>query len=914
MNQIMKKTHYKRILGLFLVLLSAFIFPKTVFAAGSASASPMEACPALSTDTTNWAARYNMDIDPNSNNTTYTVSINVNNVAELKKIKGDIKFKVASISSYSLENGNDISTVTDPSAISKLITSSNKIVTPNKPIQVKRVDASKGGLTVVLESDGFDDPKFKKLCDMSKNPTTLVRIQASLEINGSEGRGDASECERHQYDGPIMNPLIDCSNYASKFGKESFEYNFCFAYDKAGKKTNPSSESAFKCDAKTIHKVEELKDDNYYVNKNYLRYDETKEVASGTYVYNYAKNPEKKTVSCSIKCIETVVVEYGPPVASKAGLCFEYKVKVTSRVNCGLVAPVPVPVAPPAHCEPYPVCKNSDGSGEVHRQGGPDEEFDACVNTCDGGKYTDRCSNKCYNTIYGNKSTGQELSYADNSANAVDVATTYKYEIRRNGEIGWSYHGTSRSAVDRDPRDPRWHLQHNWGLGSRSDYHCFASNSGIPRRCNCGETCKFYGCNGGSGVYLNPWECKDDEQHNYDEYRKLQRECTAKEKCETTTATFKINVDYTYGKKNTPATIYFPFTSNNDKNSEDRLTFNGAKTNTNPNTTILSADGCYKSDTDTNWYQAEWSFPGTWIHNKTGEISYKPETEETWTNYNKKFCTPLDANDVNQKWFNYYYAQLYGNDTSYSYNNSSHMTNICPQGSTLASMNCSYNTTQFTDSDVSKLTWNIHAATNNFGYFNWKIKMDCFYALNSEFPQVPGESCDPVCKPSDKDEGQGSMRVRAVDLNNLFPDSNGTPLNIAESTGRSPGYNWSKFAEQTKKDPEFISKPSNYATWVQKNNYSVYDDKYVDYEVNLTRDILKDLRNLDRNVTTYEGKVGADGSVTNYLSPLFRNGGKLSSTAIFPDIKTLKCNNIAAASGKRAQNSSGYSAECENFE
>ena len=37
----------------------------------------------------------------------------------------------------------------------------------------------------------------------------------------------------------------------------------------------------------------------------------------------------------------------------------------------------------------------------VLHQGGPNEDFEACINECDGGKYTPKCSNTCYEKIYG---------------------------------------------------------------------------------------------------------------------------------------------------------------------------------------------------------------------------------------------------------------------------------------------------------------------------------------------------------------------------------------------------------------------------------------------------------------------------------------------------------------------------------
>lgn len=51
---------------------------------------------------------------------------------------------------------------------------------------------------------------------------------------------------------------------------------------------------------------------------------------------------------------------------------------------------------------------NGGGGGE---HGGPTEDFDACVKTCDGGKYTQNCINTCYTDVYGIK---RNISFLDN--------------------------------------------------------------------------------------------------------------------------------------------------------------------------------------------------------------------------------------------------------------------------------------------------------------------------------------------------------------------------------------------------------------------------------------------------------------------------------------------------------------------
>ena len=73
--------------------------------------------------------------------------------------------------------------------------------------------------------------------------------------------------------------------------------------------------------------------------------------------------------------------------------------------------------------------------------------------------------------------------------------------------------------------------------------------------------------------------------------------------------------------------------------------------------------------------------------------------------------------------------------------------------------------------------------------------------------------------------------------------------------------------------------------------YDVYSDEYLDYEVKLTTNDIKNLKSASRNYTAYEGKTEVD-SVVNYRSPLFRDAGILSDHSKYPNDEALKCNNM----------------------
>ena len=113
----------------------------------------------------------------------------------------------------------------------------------------------------------------------------------------------------------------------------------------------------------------------------------------------------KEEVACTVQCGEEVEVTYGPPVAVKGTVCFEYFVTVKSKIQCESKANVKARPQPPKVEEiKEKVCNvkitcNSVG-GIVSAQAGPNEDFDNCVKTKFNGKYTQKAINYCYKKVY----------------------------------------------------------------------------------------------------------------------------------------------------------------------------------------------------------------------------------------------------------------------------------------------------------------------------------------------------------------------------------------------------------------------------------------------------------------------------------------------------------------------------------
>ena len=846
-----------------------------------------------------------------------------------------------------------------------------------------RKDDNKFGVAVKLVPDGFNDPELVSACKKDgKNPSFYVVVYTAFET-GSQMPAKVITFNGEGVSGSTYKQ-VDCNNVNS-YPENSFERNFCNdkiaavgpnGTEKKGttrkftikeyikgnmikyedNKTNdnnvykPGKALSFKCDYNDLVTGVPEDDNKYYTNKHYLYGEGTIKISLENgyrYTGEYSSKDVKLDASCELKCEEVVKVEYGPPVASSAGLCFEYKVKVTSRVNCEMVTP---PNKPPEQvvCTPTPWCNHPGGYAD--HQGGPNELFDECVMSCDGGKYSDKCSNKCYKKVYGKsivrRTTGDEIKYDDKLA---DIPYIFKYDS--NDILIWDLGGDTRryysngDTFDKScpgkgqatsvPRDSYWHRNSSWGYpGSvyvRYDYtgipliqncsttHCWWEENDSD---DCTDTSKARYLNDPSN-YTNRPDGKDykgqssiekDEKFNKEKYEELVKECSAYASCNTTTSEFTISVDYTDNGTNTKQTIYFPYTNKNDSNTKDTITNKNksASCPTAKNSIILSSDGCYNcaETNEKRMYMTEWSFPGTWINLKDATISYNPDSATTtsWKKYPYKFCLPYNIADTNTRWYNYYQAKVHGDDQSFSYNDISYITNItCPDGTKVTNV-CEYRNTQFTDSNEKDIDYNIHASTRKFGMFEWDIDISCFYAVNSEFPKLNREeNCSKLtCKPAKTPE-EDPVKIRSVDLENLFPDKEGNKLTDSSSTGRTPGFNWTSFAEQEKKDVDYKSSPSNYAKWIQAKGTSVYSDDYLDYEINLTKEAINEIKKefnsgINKKYTNWEGDVEVN-SVTNYLSPLFRNGGILSKNSHYPVGNAITCNNMK----------NYRSTECEDF-
>lgn len=704
--------------------------------------------------------------------------------------------------------------------------------------------------------------------------------------------------------------------YSSQYTPQNNSFALDFAAIKAkalskGTANTPVNPSANKFDLKCSYNQPVQKDSSgneyiqneygdviyatdYYKNKDYFYSTSKEKILRQRYVYNYAPGNtvvDEKNV-CERTCEEAVKVEYGPPVASKAGLCFEYKVKVTSYVQCNVKMDFNPPKQDTSYCNPGPECRDIYGNLRTWRpQAGPSEDYDLCISKCDGGKYSSECSQKCYKEVYESKQLTQ-LALNFETKPAIQLAANNSYTLeqclkdnkdydgcysKRNGTITWTalnYNSASVNSLGRWYSDRYRKHGNNYGAGgydvsglATGTY--FADRNGFYRRdygsTVCSDICTWLdSCPAGS--YLNPGTAAKDYVENMAEYHRLQQSCVAKATCTTNLTEFTIAVKYdTKNNENiTVNKVYFPYTSTVKDPIENASEYNtvakeflntqGSITPNKTTSPIISYDGCYKDRNVGNKYMTEWSFPGTFIHNKTGEISFEePSDLSGWYEENRKFCMPLNSQTVNPKWWEW--KKL--GSSCYS------LAEIEEELKGKAGTSNGYN---------------IEAITSKFGYYGWNFNIKCFYATKNEACKVDETGCCAKENTSNIIESNGSTnyRVRSVDINNIFPNSKEAGVLVDNNT-RDVGFNWSSKAQVlTIKNPNYHVNPTELIEHIQNNASTLYEDESnLDYQFYLTPTTLNKIRNYNSNksYSTWNGTTFEKNGIMVYSSNLFRDTG-----------------------------------------
>ena len=518
---------------------------------------------------------------------------------------------------------------------------------------------------------------------------------------------------------------------------------------------------------------------------------------------------------CKVTCKEEIEVNFSDPVATQAGMCFQYLIEIKSKVTCDSSFSGKPPTRKQV-CYPKPICING---GNAFDAGGPNDEFDSCVLNCDGGTYSQSCINKCYNKVYkdknATKTSDEKLTKDDMKAiSPLYVPTDSFYEATlmandcskyselsiRDGKIKakelYEYRqlhpgGSYKNGV--------WVQNSNNGCPSGLGPYYFRSEKGtentismIQGKRSYSSYNKYYKMSNGflMSVHKNNTMCSDSctwdrtcasntvltealAQKEYDEA--VQKYLKEKKACESYAATCSNDT--------TKYEIVVDNVDNDNDQDDDEEKFsssqNMSSTTVNgdfPSMVILT-DGVCEDGKDDPWnYHNIITFPGTWINNKTGQPvhSMDPDREDFYTYVGNQYCTKLNSVPINTAWYDW-------------------------------KVNQKGNAGSLTDSQKEEISdsieMNINGHIDNYGYFGWNFDVSCFYAIGEpetscppddpNYPTCDDPSCPPsdpnyptcedACPPSDPDypdcKNNGDTapiddyNYRTVTLDNLFPNS-----------------------------------------------------------------------------------------------------------------------------------------------
>ncbi len=634
----------------------------------------------------------------------------------------------------------------------------------------------------------------------------------------------------------------------------------------------------------------------------------------------YYVGPAKKSSSlkgCETTCKEEIEVNFSDPVATQAGMCFQYLIEIKSKVVCKSTYKGELPKMKQV-CYPSPSCVSGKTSYVV---GGPNEDFDNCVQSCDNGEYSQKCINKCYNQVYKNKKTTTKKASSVNSSITANLLTfesnsyyNYLMLASRNGIPAYSNSNdrclnmSATELYNYKQKNPGGHYSGNkWVI---DDANClpigpyyFRSVAQTDLTLRMVKAQFTYGripsrgyTPDGNGIlkdnYVNGNMCTDKctwvgscpadsvltETIAREQYEKELKEYQQnKSACETTTnvcngtACESENTEYKIIATNRKETDP---TADDEKNLKDEeleketkyrfvykssqcLNENKAKDNPKGNrpVDILLFDGSCEDGEKDEWnYHNIITFPKAWINNKTGSVYDKG------TPTNKEYYTDSG---------NQFCTRL----------------NSAPVNTAWYEWKVQQNAKELTDAEKSTITkdieYNIKGKIKNYGYFDWNFDINCFYALIKDPATCTGTSCKDSNNKTSTQSPVTNAKFRSISLTNLFPKT---------STGkdRKIGFNWTCNATNLE-NKDYPVQPVALKNKIEKEGDNVYNDSNIDYEIKLTPETIKKIRaynaNNNKDYSKSSDKYGMSLSkeksgITIYKSDFLHKSENISSAVI----------------------------------
>lgn len=505
-------------------------------------------------------------------------------------------------------------------------------------------------------------------------------------------------------------------------------------------------------------------------------YLQQKKVAS----YSYRDDYSGSTGKASLYCMEVIEVTYNRPIALTAGLGFGYDITVRTKAECE-VDIEEVPTAPEV-CVSKLSCDGVNGSTA---SAGPNEEFDSCVQACDGGKYTQKCINQCYDQVYGSKN--KLLTYQN------------RYSIVRpiveSSGAGWTFDISSC----KDPQTLQ-SLEYYWDTWYRpkfenvgGNYICMhntaSGDAEIIGVVGCGYKCGWSSCPKGSVSPGKDQEILAERNQKFIDWINNQKQA----------------VENYYNAKKDAADNYSTYdvtitNGTTDKGQQNRTVKLSSQEKYSDNAIYtMRNNGRSELAESTITYQ----FPQAYREQTSGRVEYKSIASSKLPFKDRlvygghNFYTALNSLTTNEEWWSW--------RTQFD------------QGNVDAS-----NVPNAKDPD------NIDTTLTNLGFLGWDFDVNCFYALSG--PGFYNKGLNFVFRP--------------IDLTNVHHGRD-PRWNWSESAKKLAGP--SNEAELKISKKPYIIDPIALTKDIQKKNYNIYDmgdntGETPDYTLDLTASTMRKIR------------------------------------------------------------------------
>lgn len=566
----------------------------------------------------------------------------------------------------------------------------------------------------------------------------------------------------------------------------------------------------------------------------------TQQYSSGNRItYTYTGN------YWSIVCNESYTASGDEAKLVKAGDGFSYQANYKVVRTCTIIQiNRPTKIAKCSynisHSCSWPT-KSGTGTGQ---DAGPNDDFDSCVSSCDGGKYTQSCINSCYSKVYKNN---RDVSFTDKFSYSNTRLTTSFVN---------SYYGANSSDSCTTDHNRPGNLVTHCENGA-CDSACFSDWCG-----NHGGSCTFY-------TYKTPDVCEDDPDTTYNNaLNASQAELNQliskqKEIIPKGSYTYKITDSYLETSDGKP----YVFTVNSD--NDPALKVESSQTNTGSSYTTQALGNSGGSDVSynaivTSTANITVNLPLSYLDKINGNAVYK-------TNESSK--TAFSINNIRNRFdtVNNFDKAKYYNDNERKY-----YTSIWSQNINAILADGKVNLMRTGD-------YNIKVESSNVGSGNFSSNINCYYGVYNKFYCIDPDDCP------DKDDYLDTSGIqwiyRPIELTDVFPNDRSPRWNWTGTLGNDNTYTGAaRYNNQT--TLKYNINPEQLTKEIESKGSSIYDvqrdSSEVDYEFVLTTENLRNIRNYNKKVSDYNGD-GAHNYLDYNMSCYTNSSGKEVCTSKFLD-------------------------------